>query len=303
MKHRWRALLALRNSQTPKLSAVRRRVSLLALALTSVLWQQPQWRALPSPSGESESSQHRRRTSSAGGGPNAHPWFAHAPATKPSPPSPGNITDTPWLRSLKNSCAGRDTTPRSLSHLIATRVSPPLKSRATNALLPGVFSGHEVARKNSGGQEEGDGEADHGWLPLTDLVGSGRSVHCTANLRSSVRVLVGMDATLIKTKFEKLGARAKIRPVGVGMLADLPWSIVIDVPRPARRVLRHPGRRCRQCRSAGRAAQGPPPALDGTPTQPASRPAGHQGQVACAATTSDTGSLREFPKRHPSAAW
>ena len=42
-------------------------VSTLALALTSVLWQQPQWRATPSPSGASESSQNRRQASSADG--------------------------------------------------------------------------------------------------------------------------------------------------------------------------------------------------------------------------------------------
>ena len=92
-----------------------------------------------------------------------------------------------------------------------------------------VFCGHDVAGKNSGGQEEGDGETDHGWLPLTDLVGSDRSVHCTANLRSSARVLVDMDTTLIKTKFEKLGARAKVRPLVRNRWQSAPSQIVIDV--------------------------------------------------------------------------
>jgi len=39
----------------------------LAIALTSVLWQQPQWRATPSPSGAFELSQNRRQASSADG--------------------------------------------------------------------------------------------------------------------------------------------------------------------------------------------------------------------------------------------
>ena len=63
-----------------------------------------------------------------------------------------------------------------------------------DVLVAGATSGVEVLfsswdnlvpRKNPGGQDEGDGEADHGWLPLTDSVGSGRSVDCTAILRSS----------------------------------------------------------------------------------------------------------------------
>jgi hypothetical protein len=61
----WGAQLALRTYT--KLPAERPCVSILALALTSVLWQAPQWRELPSPLGEFEPSQHRRRTSSAGG--------------------------------------------------------------------------------------------------------------------------------------------------------------------------------------------------------------------------------------------
>ena len=63
---RRRPRLALRE-HSPKRSAVRCHVSTLALALTSVLWQQPQWRATPSPSGAFELSQHRRQTFSADG--------------------------------------------------------------------------------------------------------------------------------------------------------------------------------------------------------------------------------------------
>ena len=34
--------------------------------------------------------------------------------------------------------------------------------------LLGVFCCHDVAERDSGGQDEGDGEADHGWLQLAD---------------------------------------------------------------------------------------------------------------------------------------
>jgi len=55
-----------------KLPAERPCVSQLALALASVLWQAPQRWELPSPPGEFEPSQHRRRRSSAGGDPIRH---------------------------------------------------------------------------------------------------------------------------------------------------------------------------------------------------------------------------------------
>ncbi len=54
-------------TEPPMLSAVRRGVSSLALALTSVLWQRPRSRAAPSLSGESELSQHRRHAPSVDG--------------------------------------------------------------------------------------------------------------------------------------------------------------------------------------------------------------------------------------------
>jgi len=95
--------------------------------------------------------------------------------------------------------------------------------------LPGFFSGRGIARKNSGGQEDGDGEVDHDWLQLTDLVGRERSDHFTPNLRVAARVLLAMDTTLIKTKFEKLGARARVRPFVRNRGPAASGQIVIDV--------------------------------------------------------------------------
>ena len=49
------------------------------------------------------------------------------------------------------------------------------------------------------------------------------------NLRDRLRVLTDMDAKLVKTKFEKLGARAKIRPLVRNRWQTVPSRVVIDI--------------------------------------------------------------------------
>ena len=112
------------------------------------------------------------------------------------------------------------------------------------------------------------------------MSGVGRNVRCTANPVPGPRVLVCMDTTHIKTKFERLGARAKIRPLLRNRWSPEPGRVVIDVRHDRHGEFFDIQADARgRCRSARRAAPGPPSAVDGPPPQPASRLAGHQGQA------------------------
>ena len=61
------------------------------------------------------------------------------------------------------------------------------------------------------------------------LRGQRQDPHGPANQLAAVRVYRGMDTTLIRTKFEKLGARAKIRPLAMNRRESASGRLVIDV--------------------------------------------------------------------------
>ncbi len=108
----------------------------MALALTSVLWQQPQWRATPSPSGAFELSQHRRQTFSADGDSGrSHLPLHDAAVPLCSSVSDNNPTSAPHAKSHATSSG-------ELYHEIPTPrlvTSNVLDLEATNVLFPRAF--------------------------------------------------------------------------------------------------------------------------------------------------------------------
>ena len=120
-----------------KRSAVRCHVSTLALALTSVLWQQPQWRATPSPSGASELSQHRRQTFSADG----DSGRSHLPLHDAALPLCSSVADNNQTQHPLRTQKSHATSSVGFCRQIVdteVRVVNLLKVKVTNVLLPHV---------------------------------------------------------------------------------------------------------------------------------------------------------------------
>ena len=106
----------------------------------------------------------------------------------------------------------------------------------------GLIGGMQAGSENGGSEGTADSESVHRGVlgggrfkfPSPEIVTDNHVEiklrrQTTPNLPSPLLVLLNMDAIHIKTKFEKLGARAKIRPLQRNRWPPVPSGVVINV--------------------------------------------------------------------------